>query len=337
MIVHWVDNGEIVASRGYTLYVSKDSETFRKLVNIRIPPLYKVISHSRLLSRALRLGIRALLKLKNGDILLIANGKMFLHSKGASHMVYSFEHGVGPLRDGLCEDDNGNIYIGEYFPNNSRKHPVRLLKSEDGGRSWEVLQSFKNIRHIHCVQYDPYEKLLWMGTGDRDEESKIMFSEDYGETWNVMGSGNQMFRTVTLLFTEEYVYWGTDTPARQSYIYRYIRKRKEVERLTPVSGPVYCSTILENGIKVFSTGAEGNSEGKSAAWDNKAHIWASLDGVKYEDVISFEKDSWPYILGYGRIIFPRGQKSKMLIFTTQCLKNNDNTSFMAYLSGNGNH
>ncbi|MEM3465812.1 MAG: hypothetical protein QW566_04990 [Candidatus Jordarchaeales archaeon] len=329
MVIHWVDNREIVASRGYTLYVSRDcGETFRQLGTIRVPIFYNIISHSRLFSRGLRLGIRALLKLRNSNMLVIASGKIFLHMSGASHMVHSFEHGIGPLRSGLCEDDKGNIYVGEYFLNNSRNNPVRLLKSKDGGRSWEVLQSFKNIRHIHCVQYDPYEKSLWMGTGDKDDESKIMFSEDYGETWKAIGSGNQTFRTVSLLFAEDYVYWGTDTPARQSYICRYKRRDGAIEYLSPVNGPVYYSTSLGNGVLFFSTGAEGKSERVSGAWDNKAHIWASRDGTKWEDLINWQKDFWPYSLGYGRILFANGRSKDLLIFTTECLKGVDNKMFI---------
>lgn len=329
MKIHWIDEAGILASSRYELYLINDyGNTFSKIIDIKTFALSSTLAKFRLFRRAFRLGIRALLKLKNGVVLVVANGKVIRCNNGENEIVYSFERGIGPLRDGLCEDNKGGIYIGEYFTNNSRKHPVKLLKSEDGGKSWEVLQTFKNIRHIHCVQYDPFEKLVWMGTGDREEESSIMFSEDYGETWRSIGSRSQMFRTVSLVFTEDYVYWGTDTPAKQSYIYRYNRRNGTVECLSPVNGPVYYSASLENGAIFFSTGAEGKSEGVSGAWDNKAHIWASTDGMKWEDVISWEKDSWPYIMGYGRIVFARGRSKDILAFTTECLKNADNKLFI---------
>jgi len=163
------------------------------------------------MERGLRLGVRTLLKLRSGTIVCIANGKVFRFEKCKLDHVSSFERGVGPLRNGFCEDEKGNVYVGEYFLNNSRKHPVKLLKSTDGGRSWEVVYSFWNIRHIHCVQYDPFSKMIWIGTGDRDKECFIGFSEDEGENWTIIGSGDQKFRTTSLLFTEDYVYWGTDT------------------------------------------------------------------------------------------------------------------------------
>ncbi|MHA1705033.1 MAG: hypothetical protein ACTSUX_03025, partial [Promethearchaeota archaeon] len=105
-----------ITSQNYVLYTSKDlGKTFNKLTDIKVSPIHKFLSNSRLLSRALRLGVRALLKLKNGDILIIANGKIFLFNKKKIQIIYSFERGIGPLRNGLCEDERGNIYVGEFF------------------------------------------------------------------------------------------------------------------------------------------------------------------------------------------------------------------------------
>ena len=330
MTVHWIDGEKIIASRNYSIYISKDcGATFCKIFDVNVSSLLKILSRSRLIERGLRLGIRALLKLRSNAILCIANRRVFRFENGKLSHVFYFERGVGPLRNGLCEDEKGNVYMGEYFLNNSRKYPVKLLKSTDGGRSWEVVCFFRNIRHIHCVQYDPYEKLIWLGTGDSDRESKILFSEDGGESWRVIGSGNQMFRTMSLQFTEDHVYWGTDTPARQSYICRFNRRDGRVEKMVPVNGPVYYSASLENDMMFFSTGAEGKSEKISGAWDNKARIWASTDGVNWQDIISWEKDHWPYILGFGRILFANGSSGNTLAFTTQCVKKADNVLFIA--------
>ena len=82
---------------------------------------------------------------------------------------------------------------------------------------------------------------------------------------------------------------------------------------------------------LFATTAEGNSEGKRAEWDNKAHIWASKDGTGWKDLISWEKDIYPYILGYGRAYFAHGQYRDTLYFTTRSLKKVDNTLFRAKL------
>jgi hypothetical protein len=291
--------------------------------------LSKFIGKVELISRSLRFGVRNLRKLKDGTLLIVADGKIYrVTSDEDQKITYVFERGRGPLLDGWCEDSKNNIYVGEYFLNNARKMPVKLIRSRNCGRTWEVVKVFKKIRHIHCVQYDPFERGIWIGTGDRDKESMILFSEDEGESWLILGSGSQKFRTMSLIFTDNYIYWGTDTPTMQSYIYRFSRRDGRIERLAPVNGPIYYSATLKSGVKLFSTGAEGNSEGKSASWDSKAHIWASLTGKEWKDIISWEKDFWPYILGNGRILFARGLNTDILAFTTQCLRGVHNFSFL---------
>lgn len=334
MIIHHIsDNDEIWASSNYTVYKSKDEgNTFDRLVDLPVSFAMSTLGRFRLPSRAFRLGIRSLRKLKNGTILAIADKKIFRLKDNEVEVVHSFQRGLGPLREGWCVDEKGNCYVGEYFLNNKRDAPVHLLKSEDDGQTWVIACSFRNIRHIHCLQYDPFSECIWLGTGDRDNESSISFSEDEGKTWAEIGSGDQMFRSVSLLFTEDHVYWGSDAPTRQNYLYRYVRKNGEIEKLAAVDGPVYYSASLENGIKLFATTAEGDSEGKSAEWDKKAHIWASENGTLWEDLISWEKDSWPSILGYGSVLFANGRYRDNLCFTTQCLKKVDNKLIRAELS-----
>lgn len=332
MTVHWVDQKEIWASRNYTLYISKDEGfTFSKFANLEVPFMVSMLGKSKLITRALRLGIRDLRKLRSGTILVIANKKIYRLNNGEFEAVHFFRKGLNPSRDGWCEDNKGNCYLAEYFLNNKRDSPSELLKSTDDGQSWKVIRSFQGIRHIHCVQYDPFSQKIWLGTGDKDNESHILFSEDEGKTWTEIGGGDQKYRTLSLLFTEDHIYWGSDAPTRQNYIYRYGRKSRKIERLVAVDGPIHYSATLENGTKLFATTAEGNSEGKSAEWDRKAHIWASENGTTWQDLVSWEKDFWPGILGFGRVLFAHGQLGSNVYFTTQSLKKADNVLFCAKL------
>jgi hypothetical protein len=335
MTVHWVGDSEIWASSGYSFYTSRDEGvTFEKTGDLTTSSLNKILGKSRLITRGMRWGIRDLRRLNSGTVLVIADRKVYRSSgngSGAFKSVYKFRKGVGPLREGWCEDDEGNCYLAEYFLNNGRDSSVNLVKSTDDGHTWETIASFDRIRHIHCVQFDPFSRCIWLGTGDRDDESSIRFSEDRGDTWSAIGSRDQMFRTVSFIFTKDYVYWGSDAPTKQNYVYRQTRKNGAIDKLAAVNSPVHYSTMLENGTIVFGTTAEGNSEGKSAAWDDKAHIWASPDGKEWTDVASWEKDVYPYILGLGRIYFPHGRSGDNIYFTTEALRNVDNTLFCAKL------
>lgn len=333
MVVQYVNGNEIWASFNYSLYRRLDEATiFEKVLDIPVPFFVRMAGRIRPFSRAFRLGIRGIRILKSGTILLIAYGKIFRWENSLLVPVYSFDREFGPLREGWCEDNKGQCYLGEYFLNNSRKFPVKLLKSVDDGKSWHILLLFKDIRHIHCVQHDPFSESIWIGTGDRDEESSIYFSTDSGITWNLIGKNDQMYRTVSFLFTKDHVYWGSDSPTRQNFIYRYNRNNQGISKVVPVDGPVHYSTMLANDIKIFATTAEGNTEGPSAEWDNKAHIWVSQKGDNWVDLYSWEKDFFPNILGLGRIYFPHGQGKEKLYFSLEALKGVDNVFVQAALS-----
>jgi hypothetical protein len=328
-----VINQDVWASANYTLYLSRDAgDSFSKVAEVPGPFWARLLGKFRLFERSLRLGIKSIRVLKSGTILAIAGGKIIRGQGDKFSVVHSFQNGLGPAREGWCEDGEGNCYAGEYFLNNRRKYSVNLLKSTDDGQTWRVIHSLSGIRHIHCVQYDPFENKIWMGTGDRDDESYIAFSGDGGMSWLKIGSGDQIFRAVSLIFTEDAVYWGTDIPTRQNNIYKYHRRSQQLERLTAVDGTVHSAAILGNGIKVISTAAEGNSEGKNPEWDQKAHIWASQDGTSWEDIISWSKDSWPYVMGYGRVIFAQEQAGDDLYFTTESLKSMDGAMTHARLT-----
>ena len=324
MDVHWACNDEIWSSSGYSIFASKNrGVTFSKMITLPVPMTRGLLARFRLTCRAFRLGVRALRILKSGTILVVANRKLYRIADNNIESTHCFRHGFGPLRQGWCEDDNGHCYLTEYSLNNARTVASQILLSCNDGESWEVIKSLIGIRHIHCMQYDPFAHGLWMGTGDKNSESSISYSQDFGKTWIVFGSGDQTFRAVSLLFTNEYIYWGSDAPSRQNYIFRRHRKSDSVEKLAAVNGTVLYSTMLGNGIMLFGTTDEGNSEGKNPTSDKKAHIWASYDGTHWEDIINWEKDSWPYILGFGSVLFAGGHPGSGLFYTTKAVKGMD--------------
>jgi hypothetical protein len=323
-VVHCVSGGELWASSGYSLFLSKDKgTTFDKMFDLRVPLLIRELSKIRITYRGLRLGVRAMRKFASGTILAVANRKLHRIAEGQIDLTYSFNKGFSPMREGWCEDDNGNYYMAEYFLNNKRTTSSELLKSMNDGRSWQIIRTLDNIRHIHCVQYDPFSRSIFMGTGDTDEESSISYSQDGGKTWISIGSGDQLFRAVSLLFTEDYIYWGGDAPTRQNYINRYNRKSQKIEKMVAVKGTVFYSTILGNGTMIFGTTTEGNSEGKNPTDDRKAHIWASSDGIRWEEIASWKKDIWSYVKGSGIVLLAHGKSVDKLYFTTEGLKGVD--------------
>jgi len=302
-IVHEVIGNKLIISQRYKILkldlVNLETETIGTLP---IPVFKVALSKCRIIYRLLRMGIHNVIYLPTYDnYIVIAEKGIYLKRRNKKFKLISkINRGLRPLPQGICKDKEDDIYYGEYWGNKYRDS-IYLYKSNDGGKSWFKQFKFSNsrqIRHIHGVLYDAYENKLWVTTGDKDNECGIYFSDDEGKTFNSIGGGDQSWRAVSLIFTKDYIYWGSDSPNIQNWIYRYHRKSGNKEKLQKVDGPVYYSTKVGNKL-VFSTTVE-KGEGE---WDRKSHIWISDDGENWNDFISFNKDIWPNIFQYGSINF----------------------------------
>ena len=120
LCVHTVERNILWASHGYTLCRSLDyGETWEKIVRVPANPLRLGASYSNLLSRLLRTGIHNIVLLPSGNLLLIADGKIYRLNTKKGHLreVHRLRVGRRPLRNGCCIDARNNIYYGEYWAN----------------------------------------------------------------------------------------------------------------------------------------------------------------------------------------------------------------------------
>jgi hypothetical protein len=212
-----------------------------------------------------------------------------------------------------------------------------IYRSDDEGKSFKLIYEKQagEIRHFHSIQYDQYENCLWTSTGDLDSECGLYRSTDHGETWELVGAGSQSWRSVGLMFTPDYLYWGTDAGSdagrSKNYIVRLARKNNKLEIIDELQGPCHGSTTLLDGTLLVATGVEG---GKNEV-DRKVHLWASRDGDKWQELISLKKDFWPFRIQYGVIRFPYGtNKNNILHFTTFGLSGCGETYFAARIENN---
>jgi hypothetical protein len=175
---------------------------------------------------------------------------------------------------------------------------------------WDLFYSFARgvIRHVHAVQFDPFSRSLWIATGDRDYESTIGYFDKTVQSPRLItvASGCQMFRAVSLLFTRDYVYWGSDggrgTRVRANCIYRWSRHHRSTEAVAEIGGPAYFSGVDSEGRLFLSTGVEGSASER----DGFARVWMSADGSTWRELGRWQKDNWPFLFGYGLLSFPRG-------------------------------
>ena len=289
----------------------------------------RILGVNRLSRQLLRQGIHHLLPLPNGNVFLTAKKVSYVvNSKGEVVNTFSGYIGNKPAHQGVCVTPDGTIFFGEYSLNTKRDHDTHLYRSVDGGKSFQIIYSFKSneIRHIHYIKWDPYEKCLWLGTGDEDRENLMLKSFDNGETWIKVGGGSQDWRAIGVCFNKDYLIWGTDAGSvpDQNHINRMDRKTNCLEVLTDAEGPCHGCGSLNDGRVYISTGVEGGQNEK----DRFARL-KSIFGNDVKDVLKEKKDIFPLILQYGVIRFPLGtENTNRLVYTMFGLKHNGETVYV---------
>jgi hypothetical protein len=268
--------------------------------------------------------------LRNGDIFVTAKRRSYIVGEdGNIRSIFSRYKGNKPAHQGICITPDGTILFGEYTVNLDHKNETKLYRSIDNGLTFECIFTFSSndIRHIHFIKWDNYDKCLWLGTGDADNECRLMCSIDNGGTWEVIGAGNQLWRAIGVCCTQDYLYWGTDAGSvpDQNYIVRMDKKTRSIEKIVPVEGPCHGCAVLSDGTVCISTGVEGGRNEK----DRFARLKMIFDN-KVLDVLKKKKDIFPLIVQYGVIRFPSGmENTRRIIFTEYALKKGGEVVFIS--------
>jgi hypothetical protein len=333
----WTDGNRFSLARGMQLWeIDRDGTRVGSAAALG-SLLERTISYFRLPRQLLRLGIHHMVPLPDGKLLVVVRKRVILldPQTGKSQLVFRFPRGNKPAHRGVCATDDGCVFMGEYVMNMDRSQPIELYRSTDCGRTFESIRTFPpgDVRHIHFVQWDPVERLLWMGTGDADQECRLYKSPDRGGTWRLIGGGSQLWRAVGVAFRAEALYWGTDAGSdagtHPNYIVRFDRNTETLQTLCEIQGPCHGSATLKDGTIVVSTGVEGGTNEQ----DGSSHLWVSKDGTSWSNVANFRKDRMPFILQYGVLRFPTGlEKSESLAFTGMGLSGAGEKVFLGKIS-----
>lgn len=303
--LHMLARGRAWASRGYDLLQADlaDPElTWRPAGRIPTSLLRRAASRSNLAGQALRLGVHGLLPLSSGALLASVSGRLLRSDDGRVwEPVLQYEGFRKPARQGLLADHNGRVWVAQYALNPARNIPIRLWRSDDDGRTFQVGHCFEpgRVRHIHFIQLDPHDGSLWMGTGDRDQESALYRSSDGGGTWTAVGQGSQQWRAIALAFREDAVIWGTDAGLDAAKygnrIMRLDRQTGQVSEGPALQGPVHGITTTADGGVLMATGIEGGAN----ETDARVHVWYSTDGQNWRQIAQFHRGLQPTRVQYA--------------------------------------
>lgn len=278
------DDGRTVwATRGYAIYRSDEGAAFRRVASIRPPfgepwggylrSLRRMFGYQELLE-LLPLDEQRLLVLGGGWVHVL---DMRTGRARRTHELRYFGRGKGRglMAFGLTRGLDGALYFAEYVTE-SGDRPTGVWKSEDEGETWRLSFEFEpgQVRHIHCVQCDPHDGALWIGTGDRDEHCFVGVSRDGGETFEWAGHGKQIHRTCAFAFFDDVVTWATDADFEQNHVVRWHRASGEVTADGELPDVTYYASRIDEERMLLGL-AQGVAEVRVGRRDGSAVPWLS--------------------------------------------------------------
>jgi hypothetical protein len=296
----WVDEKRIYLSKKtFLIRFTEGSECF--IFKFKSDCFVKdIFRHNRLLRRLSRSLFHHLQLSNSGLYFLIFVGKevLLLDVENSTVAHRSKVFGSRPLAIDTLHDC---FFYGEYKSNVNR-NPIHIWRMNSENMNWENVWEFNSIRHIHGVFKDPFSDFLWVTTGDSDSESGIWCFDKNFETCEKIVGGNQQTRAVSLLFDDDFVYFGSDTPLEKNFIYRFDRANRKINLLQEVGGSVFHSCKVATWF-FFSTAVEPSTVNNSPY----AEVWASPNGEYWKCILRFKKDflSKKYFQ-YGQVFFPAG-------------------------------
>jgi hypothetical protein len=307
-IVHHVDESKILTSRGRVVVQHSMNGTRKITMPFERPRDFSF--GIRMLERLLRAD-KCLVVPHDGSVVIIRGGKVYRWGSGLE--IVGRLQGDCPLHRSSAEGASGSLYFGEYFMNPSRV-PVRIHCLRPSGTTTEIAYEFPagQIRHVHGIHRDPFHATrLWVTVGDENGECYLYWSDDEFDTIHRIGDGSQLWRAVGLMFSDDAVLWGTDSPHRTNHFVAMDRASGELRVGQKVEGTIWYAGRTCDGVYFAGSSVEKGP----GVTTNRANVYVSWNGVQWECKAGFDKDCLPMpAFKWGTISFPSGSFSSEQIW-----------------------
>jgi hypothetical protein len=316
----------LFASQGYELLRAKiddpENLAWQPLAGFRPTWRRRLSVQNRFAARLFRDGFHALAVLPAALVAAVPGAIVTLHSEEREFRVtHAITRGTRPLHITAVPD--GTIFWGEYFDNRLREE-VHIYASTDRGQTWNVAYTFpaNAVRHVHNIVHDPWANCLWILTGDYGDECRILRAScDLKDVETVL-QGNQQARAVAVVAAEDGLYFSSDTPLEQNYIYRLDRAGR-LNRQAPISSSSIYGCRVANRI-FFSTMVEPSE----VNLDRSVRIYGTTMSNDWRPLLEWRKDIWPMgFFQYGNAFLPDGENTtQFLALSTIAVKDADMTT-----------
>ena len=258
-----IDDKIITYHFGY-LYSSLDGVKFNK--NVRIPEsiLSRFLSRLRFFERLLRSEPRcAAYDEINQKLYVSHNGRLDAVDLENRELFLSIKYRPGmhsPLAITKISGINGFsdcLVYGEYFGNNERDS-VSIFLKELGSDTWKTAYTFPpgTIRHIHNIIPDPIRSIVYILTGDLNNESGFWCSRNNFKTVEKIIIGSQDYRSCLGVPNDKGVLFVTDSPMTKNSISQLNLETPENSViLSQLSSPAIYGCVVNNYL-IFSSSIE---------------------------------------------------------------------------------
>lgn len=305
------DGTTLYLSRGYTLlalHAGHDPLTLSEVGQFR-PSWRTLTCRNRFSHRLLRDGFHALAIHPSGNMIAAVPGAIATSRAGETEfrVTHRIHRGTRPLHIATAPD--GRFTWGEYF-DNSHRDEVHIYASDDAGMNWNIVYTFPrhSIRHVHNIVYDRWDNCFWVFTGDYGSECRIIRASLDFRTMDEVISGGQQARAVAAVPTESGLFYSSDTPLEQNYIY-HLNRRRRIQKLHAISSSSIYGCRNRTGI-FFSTMVEPSPVNRS----RRVQIFAGSQEGEWNVLGSWQKDRWPMkFFQYGNAFLPDGYNSTDLL------------------------
>jgi hypothetical protein len=313
------------ASRGSAILVGEAGKPMRVLAHLPLGGKDTFCASVRLLGRLSRRHMYHVVPFHD-RVVSMGFGRIWCLDAKSGALVAPPCPLVGGRPLALCVTPHG-LYYGEYR-NNKERSGIRVFFSADGLR-WEQVRELRGVRHIHGVYYDAFSDCIWVTTGDENEESAIWRTTDRFATLEPVVRGSQQARAISLVFTHDHLYFGSDTPLEQNYLHRLSRRTGEVSTLAPVEGSVFHGARVGNWL-LFSTAVEPSKINRS----RDAVLYASPEGERWQSVARQRKDVWHMsYFQYGQLVLPSGNNETGRFWFSAFAAGNDDSIYAGTFDG----
>jgi len=302
--------------------------TWSPLATYHAGSMRRLSARNRFSARLLRDGFHALTILPSGGLVGAVPGAIVALRSGETEFrtTHAITRGTRPLH--ITAIPTGTIFWGEYFDNPTREE-VHIYASNDSGLTWSVAYTFpkRAVRHVHNIVHDPWGDCLWILTGDYGDECRILRATcDLSQIETVL-QGQQQARAVAAIPTKDALYFSSDTPLEQNYIYRLDRQGALSQLAAIRSSSIYACRVGER--LFFSTMVEPSEVNREPA----VRIYGMPIGQpnQWQPLLSWKKDRWPMrFFQYGNAFLPDGTNTTPFLAVTTIAVNSDDMATSLY-------